>query len=114
MKPKKRNILDGVDHMGSIYKAMPTIALFIEAEYVEEDLDKAYCDFQNIEQPEEPLPDDHNGYGVWWTNWTLKGKEMSFTICFEKHEGYYGWAINCKDELTYNMGKEVLKDLLRF
>lgn len=111
-QPSKRNIVDGVDHMGSIHRAMPTIAALIGAEYKEEELDKAYKGFQNLEQPDEPLPDDHDGYGVWWINWTLKGKEMSFTICFEKYEGYYGWAIRCPDEETYYKVKTALEPLL--
>lgn len=112
MSLTKRNIVDGVDHMGSIYRAMPTIAALIEADYKEEELDKAYKDFQEIEQPDEPLPDDHDGFGVYWTNWTLKGRQMNFTICFEKHEGYYGWAIRCLDEETYYRVREALEPLL--
>jgi hypothetical protein len=99
--------------MGSFYKAMPAIANFIEADYNEDELEKAYQDFCSIEQPEEPLPDVHDGYGVWWTNWTLKGKLLSFTICFEKYEGYFGWAIRCPDEETYLKTKEFISSHLR-
>lgn len=113
MKPAKRNIVEGIEHMGSFYRAMPAIAQFIEAEYHEEELDKAYRDFCVIEPPEEPLPDDHDGYGVYWTNWTLKGKQLSFTICFEKYEGYFGWAIRCPDEETYLKTMEFISAHLR-
>ncbi len=112
-KPVKRNIVDGIEHIGSFYRAMPAIAQFIEAEYREEELDKAYKDAMNLPEPDEPLPDDHDGYGVWWTNWTLKGKELNFTICFEKYEGYFGWAIRCPDEETYLKVKEFMSRLLR-
>lgn len=86
--------------MGSFYRAMITIAQFIESKYYEEEPDKAYKDYCAIELPEEPLPDDHDGYGVWWTNWKLKGKKLNFTLCFEKYEGYQGWAMRCPDEET--------------
>lgn len=112
-KPTKRNIVDGIDHMGSIYKAMPAIAEFIEADYKEEELDKAYHEAMNLPEPDETLPDDHDGYGVWWTNWTLKGKQLSFTICFEKYEGYFGWAIRCPDEETYLKTKAFIGSYLR-
>jgi hypothetical protein len=111
--PTKRNIVEGVEHMGSFYRAMPAIANFIEADYNENELAKAYQDFCNIEPPDEPLPDDHDGYGVWWTNWTLKGKKLNFTICFEKYEGYFGWAIRCPDEETYLKTKEFISAHLR-
>ena len=83
--------------MGSFYRAMPAIANFIEAHYKEEELEKTYHDFCNIEQPEEPLPDEHDGYGV----------------CFEKYEGYFGWAIRCPDEETYYKVKEFMGTVLR-
>lgn len=110
--PTKRNIVDGVDHMGSIYRAMPVIAQLIEAEYKVEDLEKAFKEAMRLPDPDDPLPEDHDGYGVWWTNWTLKGKQMNFTICFEKHEGYFGWDIRCPDEETYLKIKAVLSPLL--
>ncbi len=112
-KPLKRNIVEGLDHMGSIYRAMPAIAEYIEAQYREEELDKAYKNFSEIDPPEEPLPDDHDGYGVWWTNWTLQGKKLSFTLCFEKYEGYYGWAIRCPDEETYLEVRKFMQTVLR-
>ena len=112
-QPTKRNIVDGIEHMGSFYRALPAIAAFIEADYDENDLEKTYEDFCNIEIPEEPLPDDHDGYGVWWTNWTLKGKELNFTICFEKYEGYFGWAIPCPDEETYLKVMDFMSNHLR-
>ena len=111
--PTKRNIVEGIEHMGSFYRAMPAIANFLEADYHENELEKAYQDFCNIEQPEEPLPDDHSGYGVWWTNWTLKGKQLNFTICFEKYEMLFGWAIRCPDEDTYLKVKEFMGTVLR-
>lgn len=112
-KPAKRNIVDGVDHMGTIYAAMPTIARLIGADYIEADLDKAYKEALNLPEPDEPLPDDHDGYGVYWTNWTLKGKLMNFTICFEKYEMLYGWAIRCPDEETYYRVKAEVETVLR-
>ena len=93
-KPQKRNIVEGIEHMGSFYRAMPAIANFIEAHYKEEELEKTY-------------------HGVWWTNWTLKGKQLNFTICFEKYEGYFGWAIRCPDEETYYKVKEFMGTVLR-
>ena len=111
-KAFKRNIVEGIDHMGSFFRAMPLIANFIEADYNEEELDKAYKDCMKIPDPDEPLPDEHDGYGVYWTNWTLKGKLLNFTICFEKHEMSYGWAIRCPDEETYYKVKAFMATLL--
>lgn len=107
-KPAKRNIVEGVAHLGSFYLALPQIAAFIEANYNEADLEKAYRDFCELPEQDEPLPEEHDGYGVWWTNWVLKGKELNFTICFEKYEGYFGWAIRCPDEETYLRVKEFM------
>lgn len=111
--PTKRNIVQGVDHMGSIYKAMPAISEFIEAEYKEEELDEAYKNAMNLPDPETPLPDDLDGYDVYWTNWTLKGKQLSFTICFEKYEMLYEWAIRCPDEESYLRTKAFINSHLR-
>lgn len=99
--------------MGTFYRALPAIAEFLEADYREEELEKAYHDFQQLPEPEEPLPDDHDGYGVYWSNWTLKGRELNFTICFEKYEMLYGWAIRCPDEATYFRVKEFISNWLR-
>jgi hypothetical protein len=112
-KPQKRNIVEGIDHMGSFYRAMPAIASFIEADYKEEDLDKFYKDWTMMPDPDYPLPDEHDGYGVYWTNWTLKGKQLNFTICFEKYEGYFGWAIRCPDEETYHKVTAFMETVLR-
>ena len=115
MKPLKRNIVDGIEHMGTFFEAMLAIAQFIEADYHPNDLVKAYHDAMNLPEPddENPIPEDHDGYGIWWTNWILKGTDLSFTICFEKHEMLYGWAIRCPDEETYNKVKEFMSTLLR-
>jgi hypothetical protein len=112
--PAKRNIVEGINHMGDLYVAMPQIAMLIEAEYAEEALDKAYAEAMNLPGPPDdiPLPDDHDGYGIWWTNWTLKGNWLNFTICFEKHEMLYGWQIRCPDEATYYEVKEIMGSLL--
>ncbi len=59
--PTPRNIFEGIENMGLFYRAMPAIANFLEANYDQNDLEKTYQDFFNIEQPEEPLPDDHDG-----------------------------------------------------
>jgi len=99
--------------MGSIYRAVPAIAQFMEADYNEEELDKAYKEAMNLPEPEEQLPDDHDGYGVYWTNWTLRGKQLNFTICFEKYEMLYGWAIRCPDEETYFRVREFISNYLR-
>ncbi len=99
--------------MGTFYRALPAIAGFIEAEYREEELEKAYHDFMNLPQPDEPLPDDHDGYGVYWSNWTLKGRQLNFTICFEKYEMLFGWAIRCPDEETYFRVREFVGEWLR-
>jgi hypothetical protein len=101
MQTQKRNIVDGVDHMGSIYRILPHIARVIEADYREADLDRAYWEFSNLPEPENPLPDDHDGKGVYWTNWVLQGRLTHFTVCFEKYEMLYGWSIPCPDEETY-------------
>lgn len=113
-KPKKRNIVEGINHMGDLYVAMPQIAMLIEASYDEAELDKAYEDAMNLPEIQDypNLPDDHDGYGIWWTNWTLKGNWLSFTICFEKHEMLYGWHIRCPDETTYYEVKEIMSTLL--
>lgn len=113
MKPTKRNIVEGVEHMGSFYKTMPVIARFIEADYDEAELDKACRDFFDIPAPAEPLPDDHDGHGVYWDTWTLKGKHLNFTICFEKHEMLFGWWIRCPDEETYLSVKEFMSTIVR-
>ena len=114
MKPTKRNIVEGINHMGDFYVAMPEIAKLIEANYEEADLDKAYKDAMNLPEIQDypELKDDHDGYGIWWTNWTLKGNWLSFTICFEKHEMLYGWQIRCPDEETYYELKAIMEDLL--
>ncbi len=113
--PTKRNIVDGVEHMGSFYHAMPHIAAFIEADYNPDDLSTAYEAFTNIEPPDEdnPLPEDHDGKGVWWDNWVLRGKHLSFVICFEKYEMLFGWCIVCPDEETYYRVKDVVGQWLR-
>lgn len=115
MGPTKRNIVDGVEHMGSFYRAMPHVAAFIGADYDPDDLEKAYKEFCDIEFPDEdnPLPDDHDGKGYWWDNWVLKGKEMTFVICFEKYEMLFGWSMACPDEETYLKAKTVLGKWLR-
>ncbi len=113
MSALKRNIVEGVDHMGSFYQAMPAIARFLEADYDEQELDKAYNGFMNIPEPKNDLPDDHDGYGISWTNWTLRGKSLNFTICFEKNEMLYGWHIRCPDEETYLEVKKIMGGLLR-
>jgi hypothetical protein len=113
-KPKKRNIVEGINHMGDFYVAMPEIAKLIEADYNEAELDKAYHDAMNLPEFSNvaPLPEDHDGYGIWWTNWTLKGHWLNFTICFEKHEMLYGWHIRCPDEATYYEVKAIMSNLL--
>ena len=113
MQPTKRNIVEGVEHLGSFYQALPDIARFIEADYNENELEKAYQDFSNIEPPDEPLPDDHDGYKVYWDTWILKGKELSFRILFEKYEMLFGWFIHCPDEATYLKVKEFMGTVLR-
>lgn len=115
MQPTKRNIVDGVEHMGSFFQAMPEIAKFIEADYDPSELEKAYQEAMNLSEPNDdaPIDEEHDGYGIWWTNWTLKGKELNFTICFEKYEGYFGWAIRCPDEATYHKVKDFMRAHLR-
>ncbi len=114
MKPTKRNIVEGYNHMGDFYVAMPEIAKLIEADYEEAALDKTYSDAMNLPEIGDypPMDDDHDGYGIWWTNWTLKGNWLNFTICFEKHEMLYGWQIRCPDEETYYEVKAIMEDLL--
>ncbi|HMI80081.1 MAG TPA: hypothetical protein VK484_14875 [Ferruginibacter sp.] len=113
-KPKKRNIVEGMNHMGGFLKAMPEIARLIEAEYHEEDLLKAYRDFMNVPEPgdDSAADEDNDGYGISWTNWKLKGRHLNFTICFEKDEMTYGWEIRCPDEETYYELKEAMSLLL--
>ncbi len=113
MQPQKRNIVEGIEHMGSFYRAMPAIAAFIEANYDEADLDNAYENFMNMPEPDASLTDDHDGYGVYWTNWILKGKDLNFIICFEKHEMLFGWHIRCPDETTYLRVKDFMGTVLR-
>ena len=111
-KPKKRNIVEGTNHIGNFYVAMPEIAKLIEAEYYEADLDKAYEEVMNLSEPDDPVDDHNDGYGIWWTNWTLKGNWLNFTICFEKPEMFHGWEIRCQDEETYYEVKAIMEDLL--
>ncbi len=115
MKPAKRNIVDGIEHMGTFFQAMPAIALYIEADYDPDELEKAYHAAMQLPDPEDdaPVDEEHDGYGIWWTNWILKGKNLNFVICFEKHEMLYGWAIHCPDEETYYKVKEYIGTLLR-
>lgn len=89
--------------MGSLYRILPRIAELIGAEYREEDLDRAYQEFQSMPEPDpdNPLPDDHDGKDVYWKNWVLRGRITHFTLCFEKYEMLYGWSIPCQDEETY-------------
>ena len=100
--------------MGDFYVAMPEIAKLIEADYDEAELDKAYQEAMNLPEFSDvaPLAEDHDGYGIWWTHWTLKGKWLNFTICFEKHEMLYGWQIRCPDEETYYEVKEIISNSL--
>lgn len=113
--PHKRNIVEGIEHMGSFYRALPQIAVFIEADYNPEDLENAYNNFTNIEFPDSanPLPDDHDGKGFWWDNWVLKGKHLNFIICFEKYEMLFGWSIVCYDEETYYKVQNFMSSVLR-
>jgi hypothetical protein len=113
IKPQKRNIVEGFNHMGDFYAAMPQIAMLIEADYDEVALDKAYEEAMNLPGSDKgPVAEDHDGNGIWWMNWTLKGRWLNFTICFEKHEMLYGWHIRCPDEETYYEVKDIMSRLL--
>lgn len=86
MKPRKRNIVEGVAHMGTYFNVMPEIAAYIGADYNEDDLDQAYQKFINTPEPEEDIPyhDDEARKGIYWDHWILQGKELRFIIQFEK------------------------------
>lgn len=67
----KRNIVEGIEHMGSFYRALPEIARFIEADYDEKGLKKANHDFLNRPEPDEAFPDDDDK-DVYPENWISK------------------------------------------
>lgn len=98
--------------MGDFLTALPQIARFIGAVYDEKELIRAYDDFMNTPEPEELPGEDHDGYGIWWTNWVLQGRTLRFVICIEKGEMLYGWAVRCPDEETYYSVKAFMAEIL--
>ncbi len=110
-KPAKRNIVEGLNDIGSVIRSIPRVAEYIHAVYVPGTFEEAYHVFTNTPEPED-LPEDHDGYGVSWTNWVLRGPFLSFVICIESGERSWGWQIRCPDEETYLAVKKVMQEIL--
>jgi len=106
--PRKRNIVEGVAHMGIFVDVMPKIAGFLDARFDPEQLLKSYDDFINTPTPDINPENEDEGKGVLWDHWILQGKHLRFTIQFEKGEMLYFWYIRCPDEETYLTVKEFM------
>lgn len=108
-KPKQTmverpNVVTGYGHMGFYFKHLPAISKFIEAEYDEAALEKAYHDFITT-----PVPDELDGSEV---HWGITGKEMRFSLWFERLEGYYQWHLWAKDETGYEKARHFMESLV--
>jgi hypothetical protein len=107
-KPKqlevhRPNVVEGCDHMGFYFKNLPAISQFIGAEYNEDELEKAYHEF--INSPYEGGEEERTQH------WGLEGKEMRFSLWFERSEGYYFWHLRAKDEEGYQKAKDFMERL---
>lgn len=102
---KRPNVVEGCDHMGYFFKYLLAISKFIEAEYDEAALEKAYHDFIHS-APTENSEDEPPVY------WGIAGKKVRFLLRFERNEGYYQWQIKAEDERGYEEARHFVESLV--
>ncbi len=100
------NIVSGCGHMGFYYKNLPAISNFINAEYDEDSLEKAYKTFNK-----EASDDEHFDFEKQYL-WRLRGESMTFTIQFEKYEMLFFWYLSAQNEQQYAKAKHFMDNLL--
>lgn len=107
----RHNTVSGVAHMGFYFKHLSAISKFIESEYEEEKLEKAYHDFIHIPSPYDDMKDKDEKWEEQYATWGMIGKEMNFIIGFEHGEGYFHWELQSKSEENYERARFFMESL---
>ena len=97
-KLRKPNVVNGYGSLSAYIKQLPAVSEFINAEYNEDSLFRSFHEASKIEK------DD--------ATWTMKGKQMSFTIYWDHDEVSHQWHCHCTSEELYWKARSFLKDKL--
>ena len=91
-KLQRPNVVVGCSSISACLEQLPAIGAFIGADYDQDSLVKSYD-----EEPE----------------WQMKGKQMSFTIYWDKEEVSHFWHCHCASEELYWKAREFLETKFR-
>ena len=89
------NVVTGYAFVSTYLQQLPAISEFIGAEYDEAAFLQSY---------KKPGSED--------AKWTMRGKQMSFTVYWDHQEVVHQWHCHCDTEELYWKAREVLKSKL--
>ena len=99
-RPKlpKPNVVTGHASLSNYIKQLPAISEFINGDYRKNSLLRSFNAISKSEEND--------------AKWTMRGKQMSFTIYWNHEEVSHQWHCHCDTEAVYWMARIFLKDKL--